>query len=60
LQEPPGEIGGVGISHLAYEIRKPKKVWVAVCTGSGLATDEQKDLSSGANNDVIVTDVKRR
>jgi hypothetical protein len=28
--------------------------------GSSLATDEQTDLSRGANDDVIVTDVKRR
>jgi len=35
-------------------------VWTAVRKGSGLATDERTDLSRGANNDVMVTDVKRR
>ena len=28
--------------------------------GSGLATDELTDLSRGANDDVMVTDIKRR
>ena len=28
--------------------------------GSGLATDERTDLSGGTNDDLIVTDVKRR
>jgi hypothetical protein len=28
--------------------------------GSGFATDERKDQSRGANDDVIVTDIKRR
>jgi len=31
-----------------------------VRNGSGLATDERTDLSRGTNDDVIVTDVKRR
>jgi hypothetical protein len=60
LQEPPEERGGIGISHSAYEIRKRKRVWTAVRKGSGLATDERTDLSRGANDDAIVTDVKRR
>jgi len=60
LQEPPGEKGRIGISHPAYEIRKRKRVWTAVRKGSGLATDERTHLSRGANDDVMVTDVRRR
>jgi len=60
LQQPPWEKGRLGISHLAYEITKRKRVWIAVCKGSGFATDELTDLSTGANIDVGVTDVKRR
>jgi len=59
-QEPPGEKGRIGISHPAYEIRKQKRVWTVVQKGSSLATDERTDLSRGANDDVMVTDVKRR
>jgi len=39
LQEPPRERGGIGISHLAYEIRKTKRVWTAIRRGSGLVVD---------------------
>jgi len=60
LQEPPGEKGRIEISHPAYEIRRRKTVWTAVRKGSGLATDERTDLSRGADDDVMVTDVKRR
>jgi len=60
LQEPPRERGGFGISHSAYEIRKRHRVWTAIRKGSGLVVDERTDLSRGANNDVIVTDVRRR
>ena len=60
LEEPPRERGGIGISHSAYEIRKRKRVWTAIRKGSGLVVDEWTDLSRGANNDVIVTDVRRR
>jgi len=60
LQEPPSERGGVGISHSAYEIRKRKRVWTAIRKGSGLVVDEHTDLNRVANNDVIVTDVRRR
>jgi len=60
LQEPPGGKGRIRISHPAYEIRKLKRVWTAVCMGSGLATDERTDLSRGANDNVMVTDVKTR
>ena len=31
-----------------------------MCKGSGLATDKRTDLIRGANDDVMVTDVKRR
>jgi len=60
LTEPPGEQGRIRISHQAYEIRKQKRVWPAVHKGSRLATDKPTDLSRGANDDVMVTDVKRR
>jgi len=59
LQEPPGEKGRIGITHPAYEISKQTRVWTAVRKGSGLATDEWTDLSRGANDDVMVTDVRR-
>jgi len=60
LQEPPAERGGSRISHSAYEIRKQMRVWTAVCKGCGLATNQQTDLSRGANDNVIVSDVRRR
>jgi len=60
LQEPPRERGGCGISHSAYEIRKRKRVWTAIQKGSRLVVDERTDLSRGAHDDVIVTDVRRR
>jgi len=60
LQEPPGKTGRIGISHLADEIRKRKRVWTAVRKGSGLGTDTQIDLSRGANDNVMVTELKRR
>jgi hypothetical protein len=60
LQEPPRERGGIGISHSAYEIRKRKTVWTVIPRGSGLVVDEQMDLSRGANEDVIATDVRRK
>jgi len=59
FHEPPEERGGIGISHSAYENRKRQTVWTAERKGSGLAIDERTYLSSGANNDVIVADVKR-
>jgi hypothetical protein len=62
LQEPPRERskGGVGISHSAYEIRKRKSVWTAIWRGSGLVVDVRTDLTRGAKEDVIATDVRRR
>jgi len=60
LQEPPRERGSIGISHLAYEIRKRKREWTAIRRGTGLVVDERTDLSRGANEDVIATDVRRR
>jgi len=60
LQEPLRERAGIGISHLAYEIRKRKRVWTAVCKESGLITNERTDLSKNAGDDVIVVDIKRR
>jgi len=60
LQVPPRERGNIGISHRAYEIRKRKSIWTAMRKGSGLVVDEQTDLSRGANDDVIPTDIRRR
>jgi hypothetical protein len=60
LQEPTRERGGFGITHLAYEIRKRKRVWTVIRKGSGLVVDQQTDLSGGANNKVILTDIRRR
>jgi len=60
LQEPPRDRGGIGISHSAYEIRTRKRVWIVIWKGSGLVVDERTDLSRGANEDVIATDVRRR
>jgi len=60
LQEPPRERGGFVISHSAYEIRKRQRVWTAIRKGCGLVVDERTDLSRAANDDVIVTDFRRR
>jgi hypothetical protein len=35
-------------------------VWTAIRKGSGLVVDEQTDLSRGAQDDVMVTNVGRR
>jgi hypothetical protein len=59
LQEPLREKGGIGISHSAYEIKTRKRVWTAIQGGSGLVVDERTDLSRGAHNDVIATDIRR-
>jgi len=62
LQEAPRERRDIGISHSAYEIgkRKRKRVWTAIQMGSGMVVDDRTDLSRGANDDVITTDVRRR
>jgi len=60
LQEPSRDRGEIGISHLAYKIRKSNRVWTAIRKGSGLVVDEWTDLSRGANDVVIATDVRRR
>jgi len=60
LPQPPTERGRIGISHLADEIRKRKRVWRAMRRGSSLVVDKRMDLSRGANEDVIVTDVRCR
>jgi len=59
-KEPSGEKGRIGICQLAYDSIKQKRVWTAVHKGSGFATDEWTDLSRGANDNVMVTHVKRR
>ena len=60
FQEPTRDRGGVGISHSAYEMRKRERAWTAIQKGSGLVVDERMDLSKGANNDVTVTNLRRR
>jgi len=60
LQEPVRIREEIGISHSAYEMRKRKRVRSAIQKGSGLVVDEGTDLSRGANEDVIATNVKRR
>jgi len=60
LREPPGENGGGRISHYLYEIMKQKRVLTAVGRESDHGADEQTDLSSGANNHVVVTDVQEK
>jgi len=59
LQEPPRERGEIGIGHSADEIRERKRSWTVIRKGSGLVIDEQTNLSGGANEDVIATDVRR-
>jgi len=60
LQEPPREIGGIGISHSAYKTRKRKRVWTGIRRESGLVVDGWTDLSRRANEDVIATNVRGR
>ena len=60
LQEPLKEKGGSGISHSAYEIRKRKRVSMAIRRGSSLVVNKRMDLSRVGNDDVIATDVRRR
>jgi len=60
LQEPPRERGEIGISHSAYKIRNRNRIRTAIWKGSGLVVDERTDLSRGANDDVIATDVRTR
>ena len=60
LQEPPREMGDIGISHSAYELKKQHRVWTSIRMGSGLVVDYQTDLSRGADDGVIATDVRRR
>jgi len=60
LQEPPRARGEIGISHSAYDIRQRNTVWTAIRKGSGLVVHERTDLSRGANDDVIATEVRRR
>jgi len=59
LQQPPREKGGIWISHSAYKIRTRKTVWTAIQGGSGLVVDEWTDLSRGANDNVIVTNIRK-
>ena len=60
LQEPPRERGGSRISHSAYQIMNRTRVWTAIRKGSRLVGDEHRDVSTGANNNIIVSDVRAR
>jgi len=60
LQEALRERGVIGISHLAYEMRKRIQVWTAIRKGSGLVVDVRTDLNRCANDDFIATDVRRK
>jgi hypothetical protein len=59
LQEPPRERGEIGISHSPFHIRKTNGVSTAIRKGSALVVDQRTDLSRGANDDVLATDVRR-
>jgi hypothetical protein len=60
LQEPPRDRKRFDLRHTAYELRERNRVWTAVHKGSSLAVDERADLGKGSNDDVVVTDVRRR
>jgi hypothetical protein len=51
--------GGTGISHSANNIRKRNTVWKVIWRENGLVADMRTDFSRGANNNVIVPDVRR-
>ena len=51
---------GEGFNHPAYDIRKRKRVWKAVCKVSGFENNERTDLTRIMLCDVIVVDIKRR
>jgi len=59
LQEQPRERGNSGISHSAYERGIRKRVRTAIWKGSSPVVDERTNLSGGANDNVIATDVSR-
>jgi hypothetical protein len=60
LQDPRREKGGIGDSHSANQIRNRKCGWTATGRLSGLMVNEWTDLSTGANDNVIAMDVRRR
>jgi len=57
LYEPSRQAGGVRISHWGYTMRKRKSLCTAVCNGTGLEDDAWTNLSLGANDNVIATDL---
>jgi len=59
LKERPVEKGRIGISNLAYENTKQKRLWMAVRKRSGRTTDECTVLTRGPHDDIMVTDMKR-
>ena len=60
LKEPPRERGDIDICHSASQIRTRKRVWRSIRKGSSLMVDVRTDLRTGANDNVIATDVRRR
>jgi hypothetical protein len=59
LQVPPRDRAGSGISHLAYDIWKWKKVWMAVRMVSSLPMNERTNLMKNAGHNIIVAEIKR-
>jgi len=53
-----GGDGPIGSGHTGYEIGKRNRIWTVMYKVSSLATEKQTDLSSGVNDDVIVTEEK--
>jgi hypothetical protein len=57
LHEAPAEKGKIRSRDPVYDIGKCKSHSTAVRVRPGLASEAQTDLSSGANDNVMVTDV---
>ena len=58
MQVPPRVRANIGISHSPFKIIIKNTVWTPILKQSGLVVDEHTDLSRGANEDVIATDVR--
>jgi hypothetical protein len=59
LQGTPRETVGIRMSHSAYEIRKRKRILMAIWKGIGLVVDEWTNLSGSVNYNVIAIDLRR-
>jgi len=60
LERAKSEREDIGISPSPYEITKRKSVSTVISEGSCLVDQDESDLLKVANNDVIVTHVRRR